>query len=113
MHRHGTLRYAPTPNVLYQTARTSLVAYRENQRVKNARGQAKEAGAEARHQGRSRATAFLTAHLRQAARTSDVLMAAIKGIKDGQRAKSVETQLVYQSEPDLLRAYAIAKTNGD
>ena len=108
MHHHGTMRWTPSPMVIYDTARTDLASVAVNARIKNDRSKAKSEGASPAAQGRSKGTAFLYAHLRSAVSVSGVLKAAIKGIRDGQKSKDVATLLVYQSQQTLEKALAIA-----
>ena len=113
MYEHGTLRWRPSANTLYVTAKLNLIAWQQNNRTKTARAKAKRDGAKAASQGKMSKTAFLIQHIAGAARTSDVLRAAIKGIEDGQKSKSVETLTVYQDRVSLNDALQIAIRNGD
>lgn len=110
MYHFGTMRYQPTPSVVFQTAKSDLARTRERPAIKHDRERARLDGANPRKvAGNARGTAFLPMHLRDAKCVSDVLRAAIKGIKDGQKSRNVETLTVYQSEPALQAALAIAE----
>lgn len=101
MYHHGTLRWQPSPSVLLQAAEHALLELRESRKARNARAQAKAVGGKASHQARAKKGAFLYEHVRDAARASDVLRNAIKGIADARKAKEVDTLLVYQSQENL------------
>ena len=113
MFSHGAMRYRPTANVVYQTACASLETYRRAARVKRDLAYAKAEGVDtaAWKANGTLKTAFLAAHVRRAARPSDVLRNAIMGIYDGQKAKSFETRIVYSSLAALQAALEIALQN--
>jgi hypothetical protein len=103
MYDHGTVHWQPSPNAIYETARSDLRTVRQNAAIKNDRALAKAAGAQPKHQGKASQVAFLPAHLNGARCTSDVLRAAIKGISDGQASREVDTLYLYQYSPPFTR----------
>ena len=113
LYYHGTARWQPTANTIYETARADRLKLSQNARIKSDKRLAKEAGAQARHQGSTSTIAFIAAHVRGASATSDVLRAAIKGVSDGQKSKRAETRYLYQSIGHLQRALQIAEAKGD
>ena len=113
MYHHGTLRWQPTPRVLLQSAIADLASYRSRGALKEDQRRAKSVGANARHQGTARGTAFLTAHVSSAKTAADVLSAAIKGIAHGRRSNRVETLTVYQSLEALQDALRLAQESAE
>lgn len=105
MHRHGTLPYIPTVNVLIQAAESALINKREAAVIRQMRGAAKRDGASARYAGKTKRSAWLSKHVRNANTASELLYAAWKGFRDAQNSRDKETAILYRSEDRLEEAY--------
>lgn len=95
-----------------QAALQDLAIAQQNRAVRADKRTYKSVGANGRHAGSVRQTAFLGSHLRDAKSAADVLRAAINDRLTGAKSTKLDHRLIYADELVLIDALRLAEEEG-
>lgn len=108
LFKHGTVPWNLTPANLLRAAEQDIAVRESNTQIRREKKTLKAGNLPTKDLPRLRKYAFLSAHVRLAKNTSDLLRLALAGAEDGKGSLTVNTRAVYSDMGNLAQAYVMA-----